>query len=183
MTAVTGKVLLYGFGNPGRGDDGLGPALAAAIEASGVPGVVVDSNYQLTVEDAAEVVGYTSVVFADAATQGPGPFWFSRIDDTEIERAGNPVGWSSHSVSPAQVVALARRLFASNVDAYTLGIRGYQFGELDETLSLRAKDNLVKAVMFARTALVDRRFEKYVQVLGHSVAGEFSGGSNWKAEP
>ena len=183
MTGVSGKVLLYGVGNPARGDDGLGPALAAAMEASQVPEVVVDSNYQLTVEDAAEISDYSSVVFADAAAQGPTPFWFACIDDAAVERAGNPVGWSSHSVSPAQVVALARGLFASKVTAYTLGIRGYEFGDLDETLSPRAQENLAQAVLFARKALGDRQFDNYLQEFGDPAAGDSSGGSNRKAQP
>jgi hydrogenase maturation protease len=181
MTEAAEKILLYGFGNPGRGDDGLGPALAAAIEKLDIPGITVDANYQLTVEDAAEIGGYTAVVFADAATQGPSPFWFSRIDATSIKS----VGWTSHSVSPAQVVALARDLFASKVTAYVLGIRGFDFGELDESLSSRARDNLAEAVEFARKALVERRFEQYVQAFEHQLpaSGRCPSIPNWKASP
>jgi hydrogenase maturation protease len=176
------RVLLYGFGNPARGDDGLGPALAAAIEELGIPNIAVDANYQLTVEDAAEIAGYDAVVFADAATQGSTPFWFSRVDDTAVKRVGNgSIGWTSHSVSPAQVVALARDLFASKVAAYTLGIRGYEFGDLDEALSSRAIDNLTEAVTFARKALVERQFEHYVQEFGPPAAGPVASSSTWKA--
>ncbi len=32
------RILLIGYGNPGRGDDGLGPLLAARIEALAIPG-------------------------------------------------------------------------------------------------------------------------------------------------
>jgi hydrogenase maturation protease len=180
------KILLYGFGNPARGDDGLGPALAAAIEQLGIPNITVDANYQLTVEDAAEIAGYDAVVFADAATQGATPFWFSRVDDASIKRVGNSIGsigWTSHSVSPAQVVALARDLFASKVAAYALGIRGYEFGDLDEALSSHAIDNLTRAVTFARKALVDRQFDHYVQEFGPPAAGDAAGGTTRKAQP
>jgi len=170
-------ILLYGYGNPGRGDDGLGPALASAIEDLAVPGVSVDSNYQLNLEDAAELGNYNAVVFADAATQGRAPFSFARIDDSMVGH----VGWTSHSVSPTQVVALARDLFASKVKAYVLGIRGYQFGDLDETLSLGAKENLAEAVAFARKALVERRFESYQQKFGPIAAGKDAGGPTLKA--
>jgi hydrogenase maturation protease len=180
------KVLLYGFGNPSRGDDGLGPALAAAIEELGIPNIAVDANYQLTVEDAAEIAGYDAVVFADAAPQGPSPFWFSRIDDSTIQQVGNAIGsigWTSHSVSPVQVAALAHGMFASKVAAYTLGIRGYEFCDLDEALSSRAIDNLNCAVTFARKALVERRFDQYVQEFGPPATGSVAGGSTWKAQP
>jgi hydrogenase maturation protease len=181
MSKGSDKVLLYGYGNPGRGDDGLGPALAAAVEELDLSGVVVDANYQLTVEDAAEVAGYDAVVFADAAVEGPPPFGFSRIDDSAIEREGRAIGWSSHSVSPAQVVALAREMFASKVAAYALGIRGYDFGDLDEALSAGAKDNLSEAIAFARRALVERQFEQYTQEFGQPAVGNSPDGPTWKA--
>jgi hydrogenase maturation protease len=177
MNQAGDKVLLYGFGNPGRGDDGLGPALADAIERLALPGVSVDANYQLTVEDAAEMGQYQVVLFADAATEGPSPFWFSRIDDSGVGR----LGWTSHSVSPVQVVALARDLFGSKVAAYALGIRGYSFGELDDGLSAQARENLGQAVVFARRALADRRFEQYVQEFSYPAAGIGAGGTTWKA--
>jgi len=175
--ASAANILLYGYGNPGRGDDGLGPALAAAIEALMLPGVEVDANYQLNVEDSAELGRYAAVVFADAATAGPAPFSFSRIDDSATRR----LGFTSHSVSPVEVVALARDMFGSQVAAYTLGIRGYAFGELDEGLSAEARDNLAQAVAFARKALAEQQFEHYAQEFGHPAAGLGTGGSTWKA--
>jgi len=114
----------------------------------------------------------------------PPPFWFSRVDDTAIKRVDNQIGsigWTSHSVSPAQVVALARDLFASKVAAYALGIRGYEFGDLDEALSSRAIENLTCAVTFARRALVERQFEHYLQEFGHPAAGQPAGSPTWKA--
>ena len=48
-------MLLIGYGNPGRRDDGLGPALAGAIAAADLPGVEVESGYQLLPEDALAV--------------------------------------------------------------------------------------------------------------------------------
>ena len=170
MSGEADNVLLYGFGNPARGDDGLGPALAAAIDSLALPGVVVDANYQLTVEDAAEIAEYAVVVFVDAAAVGPAPFWFYRIDDASILSA-SAIGWSSHSVSPTQVVSLARDLFQSSVPAYILAVRGYVFGDLDESLSPGAQANLAEAVLFASKALVEGAFDAYVQEHGHPAAG------------
>ena len=47
------RILLLGFGNPGRQDDGLGPALVQAIEEMEIPGVRAEADYQLNIEDAA----------------------------------------------------------------------------------------------------------------------------------
>ena len=51
------KLLLIGYGNPGRGDDGLGPALAEAIEQKQYADVEVDIDFQLNVEDAYALEG------------------------------------------------------------------------------------------------------------------------------
>lgn len=175
MNGQANSILLYGYGNPGRGDDGLGPALAAAVEEMGLPDIEVDANYQLTVEDAAILGDHDAVIFADAAVEGPEPFCFARVDAT----GAGELGWTSHSVSPVQVVALARDMFGSRVPVYTLGIRGYVFGELDDSLSTQAKENLGKAIAFVRTALHERRFEEYTREFGHLAAGV--GGATWKA--
>jgi hydrogenase maturation protease len=177
MRVAPAHILLYGYGNPGRGDDGLGPALAAAIEDLALPGIEVEADYQLTVEDAADLREYAAVIFADAAVDGPAPFFFSRIDASGTGR----LGWTSHSMSPVQVVALARDMFGSRAPAYALGIRGYAFGELGEGLSAEAKDNLALAIAFARQALAEKAFETYAQEFGHPAAGLDAGGSTWKA--
>jgi hydrogenase maturation protease len=144
------KVLLIGYGNPGRLDDGLGPALAEQIDTLTLPGVTVDSDYQLTVEHAHDVAEYDVVIFADAHVSCPEPFEVRRIEPT-----GVTVSFSSHSVSPEGVIALAAELFDATPAAYTLGIRGYEFNEFGYGLSDRAEENLRQAVEFlARAARV-----------------------------
>ena len=71
------RALLYGYGNPGRRDDGLGPILIDRLEEKGLPGVAMDSAYQLAIEDAAGIADYDVVVFVDAAVEGPEPFSMS----------------------------------------------------------------------------------------------------------
>jgi len=80
MSQQIDDIWLVGFGNPGRCDDGLGPALAEATERLSLPGVTVESDYQLTVEDAAEAAKHEIVLFADATAIGPAPFWIKRIE-------------------------------------------------------------------------------------------------------
>lgn len=147
MNAAPAKILVIGYGNPGRLDDGLGPALADALEPMDLPGVTVESNYQLTVEDAAAVAEHDAVIFADAAVSGPEPFDFRPI------APGHGEGFSTHSVQPETVLGLARRLFRARTDGYILGIRGYEFNEFGQRLSERAEENLDAAVGFVRAAL------------------------------
>jgi hydrogenase maturation protease len=156
------KVLLIGYGNPGRLDDGLGPALAGEVERLGLAGaavdsdyqLTVDSDYQLTVEDAAAVAEHDVVVFADAALDGPAPFSFERIEPKRT------VSFSSHSVEPAAVLGLARDLFGARTPGYCLGIRGYEFNEYRERLSERARANLASAVSFIASVLRAGNFDE-----------------------
>ncbi len=136
------SVLLIGYGNPGRKDDGLGPALAEAVVARGLPDVTVDEGYQLMVEDAAKVAEHDLVVFVDAHSTCPEPFVLETVvPDPEP-------AFSTHSVSPGAVLALAQEHFGAGARAFVLGIRGYDFESFEEGLTDRAKENLARAIEF-----------------------------------
>lgn len=141
------RTLVIGYGNPGRLDDGLGPALAEALENIGLPDVTVDSDYQLTVEDAALVAQHQTVIFADAAVKGREPFFFRRLEPVSA------LSFSSHSLDPVNVLALAEEMFGARVAGYALGIRGYEFNEFGERLSPQAQQNLALAVSFLSSIL------------------------------
>ncbi|MHC4984740.1 MAG: hydrogenase maturation protease, partial [Planctomycetota bacterium] len=138
---------------PARLDDGLGPAFARAIEAEDLPGVTVVDDYQLNVEYAADLANYDVVVFADADTEAVAPFRFERI-----RPAGITLRFSTHSVSPQAILAMARDMFDAMPRAYVLGIRGYEFNEFDERLSKDAVANLNAAVAFFTGAVRDGAF-------------------------
>jgi len=144
------RVLLIGFGNPGRLDDGLGAALAERISDEQLPGVTVESNYQLNVEDAAQIAEYDEVIFADASTDANPPFEFMSIE-------GEPGGpsFSSHSVTIPQLLGLTKALFHKEPEARVLAIRGYEFNEFGEKLSEQAAANLKQAVQFLKKHLID----------------------------
>ena len=135
------RILVIGYGNPGRLDDGLGPAFAERIQALAIPGVTTDADYQLNIEDAAELRHYDAVVFADASMDAAEPF---TLQPLAPEHTG--LGFSSHSVSPAAVLGLADALFGARPHAHLLGIRGHAFDGFGEGLSEQAKINLEAAV-------------------------------------
>jgi len=136
------RVLVIGYGNPGRLDDGLGPAFASELEQAGLPGVTVEADYQLAVEDARALADHDVVVFVDASLTAPEPFSFRRIE------AKPEAHFSSHIVEPEGVLALARELFGARTEAYVLGIRGYVFDEFGETISEQGRANLAAALAF-----------------------------------
>ncbi len=143
------RILIIGYGNPGRLDDGLGPALADRVPALDLPGVTVESNYQLNVEDAAQIAEHDLVIFADASTDAEPPFTFTPV-------AAEPGGlsFSSHSVSVPQVLGMTENLFGKSPEAWMLAIRGYEFNEFGEQLSEQAEQNLNEAVEFLRKWLL-----------------------------
>ena len=141
------RVLLFGYGNPGRLDDGLGPALAQHFEAAQVPELSVDADYQLQVEVAVAAAQHDLVVFVDAAASGAEPF------EVHAVRPADGLTFSTHSVSPADVMGLGHRLFGARCPAFVVGIRGYDFDGFGERLSERAVRNLRQTIEFLETAL------------------------------
>ena len=115
-------ILIYGYGNPGRQDDGLGVALVEELEvwakAEGVSDLVFDSNYQLNAEDALAVAESRAVVFVDAAKKGEAPFAFQPLSPQ------NEIAFSTHAMSPESVLALAAELYDAHPPAWILAIRG-----------------------------------------------------------
>lgn len=130
------KILLLALGNPARGDDGLGPALAEHFEHAPAATLTTMWNYQASVEDAADLAEHDIVIFVDASLSGPEPFSFQRLHG----RAACSL--SSHDLAPEAVVNLARETLGWQGIAYLLAIRGYAFEAFGETLSERAHANL-----------------------------------------
>lgn len=143
-----GRTLVVGFGNPGRADDGLGPALASRIEALAIPGVDIEIDYQLSIEHAEQVAAYDRVFFADADVSVPAgePFRIRRL-----EPEASP-SFTSHSVSPAGVLALAHACFGRAPEAWLVGVRPADIESFAEGLTPEGERNLESAL----AAVVER---------------------------
>jgi hydrogenase maturation protease len=139
MSAVEKRVLVLGYGNPGREDDGLGPAFAAEIGQLGRQNVTIVDNYQLMIEDALAVADADVVWFVDADKTCPEPFQIRQL------LPAHSIAFTSHLVKPEVILALAETYYGKTPEAYLLGIRGYGF-EFREGLTGRATENLRGAV-------------------------------------
>ena len=139
--AADERVLVLCWGNPGRLDDGLGPCLGERLRTLDIPGVTVDSTYQLQVEHA------DLVVFVDASMTGPSPFLAQ-----PLAPLGHPA-FSTHALEPGTVLALAKELYDAHPRAILLGVRGYSFDGFGEELSSRAEHNLEAAGAWLGAAL------------------------------
>ncbi len=135
-------IRLIGYGNPGRGDDGLGPALVTHM--MDLPDVHVSSHYQLTVDHALLIADARIVVFADALMHADTPYEFTAIT------ASTAYDVTSHSLSPQAVLALCQTLYGHAPRGFVLGITGHDFGEVKEGLSPIAQSNLTFATAFLR---------------------------------
>ena len=137
------KILLFGYGNPGRQDDGLGIAFVDAIKAwaekEGLQGIKFESNYQLNIEDADLIADKDLVIFADASTEELDDFCISVVDGSAN------VTFTTHAASPGYIVQLCKELFEKKPAVYLLHIKGYEW-EFKEGFSREAAANLDKAI-------------------------------------
>jgi hydrogenase maturation protease len=144
------KILIYGYGNPGRQDDGLGNAFVAEIEKwllqNNITGVTLDSNYQLNIEDAVQLAECDIAVYVDASTEA--------IDDYVLTEVlpSDKVEFTMHAVNPAFVLSLCQDLYGKHPPTYLLHIKGYEWA-MQEGLSVQAVDNLNKALAFMQDLL------------------------------
>jgi hydrogenase maturation protease len=145
------RILVLGYGNPGRRDDGLGPAAAEAIEALSLRGVRTSANYQLMIEDAYDVAESDVVIFIDASKSGTEPYsiW-------PVQPATNLSAFASHVVAPELVLGLSGSVYGHVPRASLIGIRGYAF-DFEEGLSARAQANLSSALVHIRNVMIGRR--------------------------
>ena len=146
-------VLLLGYGNPSRGDDGLGPALLEMIEADRerdrAPDIFdVLTDYQLQIEHALDMKNRRLVVFIDASVSASAPFDYTRLEPCR------DVSYTSHAMSPAALLAVYEQVCKEPLpEVFLLVIPGYQF-ELGDGMSTQAWEHLGQARDFVRELLL-----------------------------
>lgn len=133
--------VVFGVGNDARGDDALGPALMAWLEAQRLPGLRLVADFQLNVEHALDLEGAALALFIDAGAGTPAPFTFEAICPQPVR------GVSSHALSPAEVLGVREQLGGGVPPAFVLCVRGEAF-ELGAPLSAAARDHLCAAQAF-----------------------------------
>ncbi|SFH57159.1 hydrogenase maturation protease [Nitrosospira sp. Nsp14] len=143
MNNLRAPLLIFGYGNPSRGDDALGPLLLERLEAINLPHVEVLTDFQLQVEHALDLQDRDKVLFIDASVSCTAPYAFSRLQPQK------DTSYSSHVMSPAAVLHAYQDMYGTPPSAYLLEVRGERF-ELGEPLSLEARSNLDAAFSFLK---------------------------------
>ena len=102
---IEAALLVIGYGNTLRGDDGVGPRVAEAIEKLNLPGVRTLVCQQLSPEYADPVSRAHTVVFVDAAVDAPREVQFRKLEPGESSQL------MAHAANPRTLLALARDVF------------------------------------------------------------------------
>lgn len=145
--ARVAPILVFGYGNPSRGDDALGYLLVERLGArlagtAHARHVDLLTDFQLQVEHALDLAGREQVIFADASVRATAPFEFVRVEPAADG------SFTTHALSPhALLHAYVRAVGSDPPESWLLAIRGDGF-ELGEPVSEAAAGNLDAALEF-----------------------------------
>ena len=140
------SILVYGIGNVGRQDDGLGVRLVERLErearhvgdeSDGTARATFETNYQLGLEDALLLSRFDVVLFLDASCDEnlTLPFALRPI------AASDEIVFTTHAMSFASVLSICEELYDRRPRTFLLAIHGYEWG-ISEEMSLLARINL-----------------------------------------
>ena len=147
-------VLVFGWGNPSRGDDALGPMLieqlGLLLGAAPLSGVELLTDFQLQVEHALDLKDRQRVLFVDASLSCGAPF------EVTVLQAARAASFTTHAMSPGAVMQVFRSLHGIEPPpSLLLAIRGERF-ELGDPPSAAARSNLALAVAWCQRWLASK---------------------------
>ena len=159
------RLVVFGWGNDARGDDGLGPLLLARVARAAWPDVTTIEDFQLQIEHALDLDGAEAALFVDAGRDTPAPFAFAEIGPERGETH------TTHALAPEAVLDVyARSLRRPPPPAFTLSMRGESF-ELGDGLSPEAADRLEVAWDFLQGLMRERSVEDWRRKAGPQGVG------------
>ena len=132
-------VLVIGYGNTLRSDDGVGQRAVEAIAALHLPGILTLSFPLLTPEIAEPISRARTVVFVDAAVDAPREVQLRKLQPAESSQI------MAHAADPATMLALARDVFGSAPAGWLLSIPVQDLG-IGDQISEFARRNLEVAI-------------------------------------
>jgi hydrogenase maturation protease len=141
-TKLPTPLLVIGYGNTLRGDDGVGPRVAEAVDALQLPGVRTLVCHQLSPEHAANLAVADEVIFVDASVDTPRELQFRRL------APGDTSQLMAHAADPRTMLALSRDVFGHVPRAWWLTIPAERmdFSEELTPVAQRGCDEAVKTI-------------------------------------
>jgi hydrogenase maturation protease len=151
--------VIFGYGNPSRGDDALGPVLLERAEAwaDAHPGGDLDlvGDFQLQIEHAEDLRGRAVALFLDADASCAPPFLFRTVAPSKDD------SYTTHELSPESVLQVFATIAGHEPPpAFVLSVRGERF-DLGEPLSPEAEAHAEAAWALLEALLVDPRPEAW----------------------
>ncbi len=135
------SILIIGYGNNLRSDDGVGRYLAEMIDQQQLPLVKTLSVHQLTPELVLEITESKAVIFIDAMIAFP-PFEIS-LQSLEATQDKTRLG---HTSNPEQLLSLCKNLYHKFPSAWLLTIPTHNF-EFGETFSALTQNAIAPALI------------------------------------
>jgi hydrogenase maturation protease len=137
-----GTLLVIGYGNTLRSDDGVGPKVIAALEDLKLPGVRTLACHQLMPELAQAVSEADRVIFVDAAVDEPKEVLLRPLEPADSSQL------MAHAADPKTLLAMARDVFGRYPAAWwlTIPVERLEFGETLSPLAQRGFDTALGKV-------------------------------------
>jgi len=143
------KTILFGIGNYGREDDGLGWVFLDRIKDLLPDSFDIEYRYQLQVEDAEQASHYDRIVFIDAhmGVFEKGFLW-------EECKSKPSDAYTSHELNPESILFLTDSIYNKKPEAFILGITGESY-ELAIGLTQTAELNLNQSLAFFEKEILE----------------------------
>ena len=155
---------MFAWGNPSRGDDGVGPWFADRFRPLVDEGLSLVEDFQLQVEHLLDCREGELLLLIDAAGNGGRDFQFEEIV------ADTGVAHTSHALAPAELLGYYRRVFAEPPPpAFQLAIPGASF-ELGQAMSATTESCCRRAAQFVDQLLARPELDAW-RALARSRAG------------
>jgi hydrogenase maturation protease len=135
-------LLVIGYGNTLRRDDGVGPKVAEAVAALALPGVRALAYPLLTPELADPVSRARIAVFVDASVDAPREVQLRKLAPADSSQI------MAHAANPATLLALARDVFGHAPEAWllTVPVENISIGEELSAFARRGLEIAVEAI-------------------------------------
>ena len=127
MTAASSGLLVLCIGNPDRGDDGFGPAVAAELEGRLPDSAALATRSGDMLSLIEDWEGFDALICVDAAAPMTKPGTLHRIDLAEQDLPRELAAVSSHAFGLGEAVALARTLGLAPPTIIVYAVEGENF--------------------------------------------------------
>ena len=121
------QILVIGYGNPLRGDDGFGSLAARYLEERRIPGLEVIISHQLNPELAELLHDRSHAIFLDAvAGDEPGTLRATPVEPCDLSSSG------MHHFEPGSLLALSQAIYGQAPPATLITATARSFDHGDE---------------------------------------------------